>query len=41
MDLDAKVCFTYAMNKMVASVTGDPRTWKLDKILYKCLGEEM
>ena len=41
MDLDAKVCFTYAMNKMFAGLTGDLRTEKLGRVLYECLGEEM
>ena len=41
MDLDAKVCFAYAMNNMVSSLTGDPRTEKLGRVLYECLGEEM
>jgi len=42
MDLDAKLCETYAMNKMVVQAPWmDPRTWKLNKILYECLGEEI
>jgi CubicO group peptidase (beta-lactamase class C family) len=41
MDLDAKVCFAYAMNKMFAGVTGDLRTAKLFRVLYECLGEEL
>jgi len=41
MDLDAKVCFAYAMNNMFASLTGDPRTQKLGQVLYECLGEDM
>jgi len=41
MDLDAKMCFAYAMNNMVSSLTGDPRTEKLGRVLYECLGEEM
>lgn len=41
MDLDAKMCFAYAMNNMVSSLTGDARTEKLGRVLYECLGEEM
>jgi len=43
MDLDAKLCSTYAMNKMGPPLPPwiDPRTWKLNKILYECLGEDI
>ena len=37
MDLDAKLCFAYAMNKMIQSLTGDPRTNKLGKAVYDCM----
>jgi CubicO group peptidase (beta-lactamase class C family) len=37
MDLDNKICFTYAMNRMEDSLTGDLRTFSLLKALYKCL----
>ncbi|MHA1729022.1 MAG: serine hydrolase, partial [Promethearchaeota archaeon] len=36
MDMDAKLCFSYAMNQMIQSLTGDPRTNKLNKVLYEC-----
>ncbi len=43
MDLDAKLCSTYAMNKMGAPLPPwrDPRTWKLSQVLYDCLGEDV
>ena len=43
MDLDAKLCSAYAMNKMRApfSPWRDPRTWELDTTLYECLGEDI
>ena len=41
MDLDAKLCFAYAMNKMSAWVIPtDPRTARLDQVLYECLGKD-
>jgi CubicO group peptidase (beta-lactamase class C family) len=39
MDLDTKMCFAYAMNNMVSSLTGDSRTDKLGRVLYECLEE--
>ena len=41
MDLDAKVCSAYAMNKQIMSFTGDIRTQRLSQVLYECLGEDM
>jgi CubicO group peptidase (beta-lactamase class C family) len=43
MDLDAKVCFAYAMNGYVRSLRPwkDPRNSRLRKVLYECLGEDM
>ena len=37
MDPDAKLSFGYAMNKMIFSLTGDRRTMRLTRALYKCL----
>lgn len=37
MDLDAKLCWAYAMNRMVMSLTGDPRTMKIREAIYKVL----
>jgi CubicO group peptidase (beta-lactamase class C family) len=37
MDLDNKVCFAYAMNRMTDSLTGDLRTFRLSKALYNSL----
>ncbi len=37
VDLDAKMSFSYVMNKMVSSLTGDPRSEKLIKALYSSL----
>ncbi|MFW9876021.1 MAG: serine hydrolase domain-containing protein [Candidatus Thorarchaeota archaeon] len=37
MDLDAKLCWAYAMNRMVMSLTGDPRTMKIREAIYKAL----
>jgi hypothetical protein len=41
MDLDAKLCSAYAMNKMIMSLTGVSRERILNKILYECLGENI
>ncbi|HDZ17436.1 hypothetical protein LCGC14_0957940 [marine sediment metagenome] len=42
MDIENKLCFAYAMNKMILEIpeTGDPRTYKLIKILYECIRED-
>jgi len=40
MDLDARMSAAYAMNQMVFSLTGDPRTEKLRAVLYKVLYPE-
>ena len=37
VDLDAKMSFSYVMNKMVSTLTGDPRSEKLIKALYNSL----
>jgi len=37
VDLDAKISFSYVMNKMVSTLTGDPRSEKLVKALYDSL----
>jgi len=37
VDLDAKMSFSYVMNKMVSTLTGDPRSEKLIKELYNSL----
>jgi len=37
VDLDAKMSFSYVMNKMVSTLTGDPRSVKLVKALYDSL----
>ena len=37
MDLDAKMSWAYAMNRMVMSLTGDPRTMKLREAINKVL----
>ena len=37
IDLDAKVSIAYVMNKMVSSLTGDPRSTHLIESLYKSL----
>ena len=42
MDLDAKLCLAYAMNKMSPWVIPtDPRTERIDRVLYECLGENI
>ena len=35
MDLDAKLCWGFAMNKMIMSLTGDPRTMKIREAILK------
>jgi len=37
VDLDAKMSFSYVMNKMVSTLTGDPRSENLIKALYDSL----
>jgi CubicO group peptidase (beta-lactamase class C family) len=37
VDLDAKMSFSYVMNKMVSTLTGDPRSEKLIEALYNLL----
>jgi CubicO group peptidase (beta-lactamase class C family) len=37
VDLDAKMSFSYVMNKMVSTLTGDPRSEKLIEALYNSL----
>jgi hypothetical protein len=37
MDLDAKMSWGYAMNRMVMSLTGDPRTMKLREAIKKVM----
>jgi CubicO group peptidase (beta-lactamase class C family) len=37
MDLDAKMSWAYAMNRMVMSLTGDPRTMKLREVIKKVM----
>ena len=37
VDLDAKMSFSYVMNKMVSTLIGDPRSGKLIKALYDSL----
>jgi CubicO group peptidase (beta-lactamase class C family) len=37
IDLDARISWAYAMNKMVASLTGDPRSAGLGMALYSAL----
>ena len=37
VDLDARLCFAYAMNKMVASLTEDPRSAGLGAALYSAV----
>jgi len=37
MDLDAKLSWAYVMNKMVMSLTGDPRTISIREAIYKAL----
>ena len=37
VDLDAKMSFSYVMNKMVSTLTGDPRSEKLINALYESL----
>jgi len=37
VDLDEKMSFSYVMNKMVSTLTGDPRSEKLIEALYKSL----
>ncbi|MFX0142318.1 MAG: serine hydrolase domain-containing protein [Candidatus Hodarchaeota archaeon] len=37
MDLDARLSFSYVMNNMIMSLTGDPRTTKLVRAIYKSL----
>ncbi len=37
MDLDNKICFAYAMNRMINSLTGDSRSFKLSRALYNSL----
>ncbi len=39
VDLDAKLSFSYVMNNMVMSLTGDIRTLRLVRALYKALEE--
>ena len=41
MDLDQKLCFTYAMNNMIMTLTGDSRSYKINRAVYECLGEEI
>jgi CubicO group peptidase (beta-lactamase class C family) len=35
MDLDEKLCWGFAMNKMIQSLTGDPRTMKIREAILK------
>jgi CubicO group peptidase (beta-lactamase class C family) len=35
MDLDAKLSWAFAMNKMIMSLTGDPRTMKIREAMLK------
>ena len=37
MDLDAKLSFSFVMNKMEMGLTGDPRTLRLTRAMYKAL----
>ena len=37
VDLDAKLSFCYVMNKMVSTLTGDPRSEKLIEALYESI----
>jgi CubicO group peptidase (beta-lactamase class C family) len=37
MDLDAKMSWAYAMNRMIQSLTGDPRTMKLREAIKKAM----
>ncbi len=37
MDLDAKLSWAYVMNKMVVTLTGDPRSMRIREALYNCL----
>ena len=37
VDLDAKLSFSYVMNKMNSDLTGDIRTVRLVRALYKAL----
>ena len=37
MDLDAKLSWAYVMNRMVMSLTGDPRTMSIREAIYKAL----
>ena len=37
MDLDAKLSWAYAMNKMMVTLTGDPRTMRIREALYEVL----
>jgi hypothetical protein len=41
MDLDAKVCSAYAMNKMITVSTEVSRAEKLHPALYECIGEQL
>ncbi|MBA7631835.1 hypothetical protein ES703_39371 [subsurface metagenome] len=37
MDLDAKLSWAYVMNRMMMSLTGDPRTMNIREAIYKAL----
>ena len=35
MDPDAKLCYTYAMNQIILSLTGDPRTKRIIEVIHE------
>ena len=37
MDPDAKLCYAYAMNQIVLSLTGDPRTKRLVEVIHELI----
>ena len=37
VDLDARVCFSYVMNRMEAGTLGDQRGYQLGQAVYRCL----
>lgn len=39
MDIDAGLCYAYAMNQMVQSLTGDPRTMRIKEAVFACMDE--
>jgi hypothetical protein len=37
VDLDARLCFSYVMNRMDSGVLGDPRGYDLMEAVFDCM----